>query len=91
MHFETVSLFDIILYHLVSYFLFRLALFCTFCNFFQRYLPFPFAELNFYVDMSVGFFVGKHDQRLDVLGLRKHIKGLNGTDLVLARWRGRFD
>ena len=64
MDFEAVSLLDIVLHFLIGYFFFRLAFFGTFGNFFQRYLPFLFAELNLYVDMSVGFFVGKNNQRL---------------------------
>lgn len=57
MHLEAIIFFNVLLYHLISYFLFRLARFCPFFYFFQRDLALSFAELDIYVDMTVRFFL----------------------------------
>ena len=64
MDFKAVSFFDILLYHLVSYFFFRLAGFGAFFDFLQRKLSFALSEFYINVDMTVGNFFGKDDQRL---------------------------
>ena len=66
MHFKTIIFFNVLLYHLISYFFFRLTRFRSFFCFFQRDLPFPFAELNSHVDMTVRFF-GKENQCLNMI------------------------
>ena len=74
MHFEVIILFNVLLYHLISYFLFRLTRFRSFFYFFQRDLPLPFAELNIYADMTVRFFVGQKNQRLYISRLPLYIQ-----------------
>ena len=66
MHLEAIIFFNVLLYHLISYFLFRLARFCPFFYFFQRDLALSFAELDIYVDMTVRFFVGQKNQCLNI-------------------------
>ena len=68
MYFEAVFRFYVLLYHFISNSLFRFITLRSFCNLIQRYFALTFAKLNFYVDMSIRFFVGKQYNRLDMRG-----------------------
>ena len=81
MYFESIIFFNVLLYHLISYFFFRLACFYPCLNIFQRNLSFALAEFNFDVDMTVRFF-GKKNQCLHVTGLREHIEGRYPVDII---------
>ena len=59
MYFEAIFSFYVFLNHLVCNSLFRLVRFGSLSDIIKRYFSFPFAKLNFYVDMSIRFFCGK--------------------------------
>ena len=73
MYFEAIFSFYVFLNHLVCNSLFRLVRFGSLSDIIKRYFSFPFAKLNFYVDMSIRFFVGKQYYRLVVHTKLKHI------------------
>ena len=73
MHFEAIVFFNVLLYHLIGYFFFRLTSFCPFFYFFQRDLPLSFAELNSHVDMTVRIF-GKENQCFNISRLPLYIQ-----------------
>ena len=73
MYLEAIFSFYIFLYFFVCNSLFRLVRFGSLCDIIQRYFALTFAKLNFYVDMSIRFFVGKQYYRLDMSTKSKHI------------------
>lgn len=73
MYFETIFSFYVFLYHFVCNSLFRLVRLGSLCDIIQRYFTFTFTKLDFYVDMSIRFFVGKQYYRLDVNTKLEHI------------------
>ena len=66
MYFEAIFSFYIFLYHFVCNSLFRLVRLGSFSDIIQRYFALTIAKLNFYVDMSIRFFVGKQYYRLNM-------------------------
>ena len=66
MYFKAIFSFYIFLYHFVCNSLFRLVYLSSFNDIIQWYFALTFAKLNFYVDMSIRFFVGKQYYRLDM-------------------------
>ena len=65
MYFEAILRFYIFLNHLVCNPLFRLVRFGSLGDIIKRHFALTLAKLHFYVDYAVGFFVGKHYNRLD--------------------------
>ena len=66
MYLETIFSFYVFLYLFVCNSLFRLVRFGSLCDIIQRYFALTFTKLDFYVDMSIRFFVGKQYYRLNV-------------------------
>ena len=66
MYLETIFSFYVFLYLFVCNSLFRLVRFGSLCDIIQRYFALTFTKLDFYVDMSIRFFVGKQYYRLDM-------------------------
>ena len=73
MYLEAIFRFYVLLNHLVCNSLFWLVRFGSLCDIIQRYFALTFTKLDFYVDMSIRFFVGKQYYRLDVNTKSKHI------------------
>ena len=73
MYLEAIFRFYVLLNHLVCNSLFWLVRFSSLCDIIQRYFTLTFTKLNFYVDMSIRFFVGKQYYRLNVSTNSNHI------------------
>ena len=66
MYLKAVFRFYVLLNHLVCNSLFWLVRFGSLSDIIQRYFALTFTKLDFYVDMSIRFFVGKQYYRLDM-------------------------
>ena len=66
MYLEAIFSFYVFLYLFVCNSLFRLVRFGSLCDIMLRYSSLTFTKLDFYVDMSIRFFVGKQYYSLDV-------------------------
>ena len=66
MYFEAIFRFYVLLNHLVCNSFLRLVRFGSLGYIIKRHFALTLAKLDFYVDYTVGFFVGKHYNRLNV-------------------------
>lgn len=67
MYFEAVFRFYVLLNHFVGHFFFGLVRFGSFSNTIYRNLALALSKLHINVDITVGFFVGQKNYRLNVL------------------------
>ena len=66
MYLEAVFRFYVLLNHFVGHFFFGLVRFGSFSNTIYRNLALALSKLHINVDITVGFFVGQKNYRLDV-------------------------
>lgn len=77
MYLEAVFRFYVLLNHFVGHFFFGLVRFGSFSNTIYRNLALALSKLHINVDITVGFFVGQKNYRLNVHRIRKHIHALH--------------
>ena len=85
MYFEAVFCFYVLLNHFVGNSLFRLIRCGSLGDIIKRHFALTLAKLHFYVDYAVGFFVGKHYNRLHMRRAGKHVATADPLDLISAR------
>ena len=68
MYLEAVFRFYVLLNHFVGHFFFGLVRFGSFSNTIYRNLALALSKLHINVDITVGFFVGQKNYRLDIRG-----------------------
>ena len=73
MYLEAIFSFYVFLYHFVGNSLFRLVHFYYFSNIIKRNFAFSLAKLDFHIDYTVRFFVGKQYYRLHMYIKSEHI------------------
>ena len=79
MYLEAIFRFYVLLNHLVCNSLFWLVRFGSLGDIIQRYFALTFTKLDFYVDMSIRFFVGKQYYRLDLCTNLRYILTKSGN------------
>ena len=77
MYFEAIFFFYVLLNHFIGNSLFGFVTLRSFCNLIQRYFALTFTKLDFYIDMSIWFFVGKQYNRLNMTSMREHVNRIH--------------
>ena len=83
MYFEAIFSFYVLLYHFVGHSLFGLVVFCSFSNIIKRNFALTLAKLNFYVNMSIWFFVGKQYNSLHMRVILRHIPTNQQKNIII--------